>query len=131
MKSTRATYIRPFIPIKFFIVFISSFRLFCCLDDQSTLRFNQGHKYYIREEIVKKTPFLHITKGLIVLTVLLVTPAIAQIKIAKLKYGGRGEWVCKKNAPPHPAKIFKQHSSINASAAANSRGDARRDPFSC
>ncbi len=79
---------------------------------------------------MKKTPFLHITKGLIVLTVLLVTPAIAQIKIAKLKYGGGGDWYANKTALPNLIKFCNEQFSMNLAAEEDAVEVGSRDLFS-
>ncbi len=79
-----------------------------------------------------KTPFLHSLRGLITLATLLVTfsSAEAQIKIAKLKYGGGGDWYANKTALPNLIKFCNEQFSMNLSAEEDAVEVGSRDLFS-
>ncbi len=83
-------------------------------------------------EIVKKRHFLNLFRGLMMLSVLLVTPehAQAQIKIAKLKYGGGGDWYANKTALPNLIKYCNEQFSMNLSAEEDAVEVGSRDLFS-
>ena len=83
-------------------------------------------------EIVKKTLFLNLLCGLMMLSMLLVTRehAQAQIKIAKLKYGGGGDWYANKTALPNLIRFCNEQFSMNLSAEEDAVEVGSRDLFS-
>lgn len=76
--------------------------------------------------------FSHLFMGLILSAMLLVTPekALAQLKIAKLKYGGGGDWYANKTALPNLIKFCNAQLSMNLSADEDAVDVGSRDLFS-
>jgi len=83
-------------------------------------------------EIAKKRHFLSLFRGLMMLSILLVTQehVQAQIKIAKLKYGGGGDWYANKTALPNLIKFCNEQFSMNLSAEEDAVEVGSRDLFS-
>src|SRR5882762_6398901 len=81
---------------------------------------------------VEKTPFSSLYKGLMILLVVIVTSqaAVAQLKIAKLKYGGGGDWYANKTALPNLIKFCNDQFGMNLSAEEDAVEVGSRDLFS-
>ncbi len=81
--------------------------------------------------VVKRLFSDRITR-LILLTLLLVThgTAHAQLKIAKLKYGGGGDWYANKTALPNLIKFCNEHLAMNLAADEDAVEVGSRDLFS-
>lgn len=75
--------------------------------------------------------FSHLFIGLIISAMLLVTheKALAQLKIAKLKYGGGGDWYANKTALPNLIKFCNAQLSMNLSADEDAVDVGSRDLF--
>ena len=82
-------------------------------------------------EIITKMPFSGPFKGLMVVILILVTqaPIQAQLKIAKLKYGGGGDWYANKTALPNLIKFCNEQFSMNISAEEDAVEVGSRDLF--
>ncbi len=80
----------------------------------------------------RKTRFYYILKGLITFGTLLVTlqSAPAQTKIAKLKYGGGGDWYANKTALPNLIKFCNEQFSMNLKGEEDAVEVGSRDLFS-
>lgn len=83
-------------------------------------------------ETGKKTLFAYILKGLILITLFTVTPYLtnAQLKIAKLKYAGGGDWYANKTALPNLTKFCNEQLSMNLSTEEDAVDVGSRDLFS-
>lgn len=81
---------------------------------------------------MKKTGIPYIYNGLMILAVVLVTQNIClgQIKIAKLKYGGGGDWYANKTALPNLIKFCNEQFGMNLSAEEDAVEVGSRDLFS-
>lgn len=82
-------------------------------------------------KISEKTLSSRLFMGLIISAVLLVTTenATAQLKIAKLKYGGGGDWYANKTALPNLIKFCNAHLSMNLSLDEDAVEVGSRDLF--
>ena len=79
-----------------------------------------------------KTQLSRTLKGLIFVVILLVTTVNvqAQLKIAKLKYGGGGDWYANKTALPNLIKFCNEQFAMNLSAEEDAVEVGSRDLFS-
>ena len=79
-----------------------------------------------------KMLFSHVFKRLIFPILVLVTlgTAQAQLKIAKLKYGGGGDWYANKTALPNLIKFCNEQFAMNLSAEEDAVEVGSRDLFS-
>ena len=81
--------------------------------------------------ILKKWGFRHVFTGfLLLMTFLPLAKLQAQIKIAKLKYGGGGDWYANKPALPNLIKFCNEQLSMNLSADEDAVEVGSRDLFS-
>lgn len=83
-------------------------------------------------EFKAKTTILHAVALLIVATLQLVTVegALAQLKIAKLKYGGGGDWYANKTALPNLIKFCNEQLAVNLAIDEDVVEVGSRDLFS-
>ncbi len=81
---------------------------------------------------MQKTLYSCLLRGLITVGVVLVTSdrAEAQLKIAKLKYGGGGDWYANKTALPNLIKFCNEQLSMNLSSDEDAVEVGSRDLFS-
>lgn len=81
---------------------------------------------------MKKPLFSYIYKCLIILAVVIVTQQTsqAQLKIAKLKYGGGGDWYANKTALPNLIKFCNDQFGMNLSTEEDAVEVGSRDLFS-
>ena len=79
-----------------------------------------------------KTRLSSTLRGLIIVAILLVTTlhSQAQLKIAKLKYGGGGDWYANKTALPNLIKFCNEQFAMNLSAEEDAVEVGSRDLFS-
>lgn len=79
-----------------------------------------------------KTLILSLGKPFILLVIVLVTaqPAAAQLKIAKLRYGGGGDWYANKTALPNLIKYCNTQLGMNLAAEEDAVDVGSRDLFS-
>jgi len=89
-----------------------------------------GGKFKIVEKLGKMAVFGRL-QGLIVVILALVTatPSLGQIKIAKLKYGGGGDWYANKTALPNLIRFCNEQFSMNLSADEDAVEVGSRDLF--
>lgn len=81
---------------------------------------------------MQKSPFSYIYTGLMVITLVMVTHLCgwSQVKIAKLKYGGGGDWYANKTALPNLIKFCNEQFSMNLAAEEDVVEVGSRDLFS-
>lgn len=79
-----------------------------------------------------KTPIMGLFRGLIILTLAVVTafPAVGQIKLAKLRYGGGGDWYANKTALPNLIKFCNEQLGMGLSPDEDAVDVGSRDLFS-
>jgi hypothetical protein len=80
----------------------------------------------------KKMSISSVLRGLIIFGLLIVTQAhaLGQLKIAKLKYGGGGDWYANKTALPNLIRFCNEQLAMNLSAEEDAVEVGSRDLFS-
>src|SRR6478609_2138440 len=81
---------------------------------------------------MQKKPFSYTYTGLMVIAIVMVTHVSgwSQVKIAKLKYGGGGDWYANKTALPNLIKFCNEQFSMNLAAEEDVVEVGSRDLFS-
>ncbi len=109
------------------------FLLFCRLDVKTRRGFKLAVRiFYKHRKMYAKTLKKAVLHGFMGLTLILVTalPSIGQLKLAKLRYGGGGDWYANKTALPNLAKFCNEQLGMNLSPEEDAVDVGSRDLFS-